>query len=390
MKILITSEWYRPVVNGVVRSILNLKKQLIKMGHEVKVLTMSPMFRSYKSGDVYYIASLSFNRFYPEARQAGIAGIPLIRELIRWKPDVIHSQTEFSSFFYARFIQKRTNAAHVHTYHTIYEDYTHYFSPSKRVGKFEAAIFTKKVLSKISKVITPTKKTKALLEDYGVKPEIVVVPTGLELEKFKKKLTASERTDKKDKLNIGEEKIVAIFLGRLAKEKNFEEVFSLIKNEKDIVFLIVGDGPYRDHLEKLSVKMQMDDRVVFTGMVVPEEVVDYYKIADFFVSASMSETQGLTYIEALASGLPVIARKDPCLEGVVKDGTNGFLYETDTEFYDKLNRFKSDQDLRNQMSKEAVKASWKFSAQNFAKAVFSVYEKAVIHNRKNMSKRNKK
>src|SRR5699024_12144603 len=126
MKILLTSDWYYPVVNGVVRSILNLKKYLEDKGHEVKVLTLSNSRKTYKENQIYYIGSLSAGRIYPEARISPLLRNREILELINWKPDLIHSQCEFSTFIMAKKIARKTNAPLVHTYHTIYEDYTHY------------------------------------------------------------------------------------------------------------------------------------------------------------------------------------------------------------------------------------------------------------------------
>ena len=119
MKILLTSDWYEPVVNGVVTSVRNLKRELEKKGHEVRVLTLSENRDSRKEGDVYYIHSHSAGLVYPNARVTLPVAHPYVQELMDWKPDIVHSQCEFTTFWFARRIAFRTGAPLIHTYHTI-------------------------------------------------------------------------------------------------------------------------------------------------------------------------------------------------------------------------------------------------------------------------------
>ena len=98
MKVLITSDWYAPVINGVVTSVLLLQRELEKLGHEVRVVTLSNSLHTYKDGNVYYMGSVSANKIYPGARLKINRSRSLLHELVAWGPDVIHSQCEFSSF----------------------------------------------------------------------------------------------------------------------------------------------------------------------------------------------------------------------------------------------------------------------------------------------------
>lgn len=148
MKVLITTDWYEPVVNGVVVSVLNLKEELQKAGHDVKILTLSHNHFSYKKDDVYYISSWDVRRIYPQARVAFFIRSRYVKELVKWKPDVIHSQCEFSSFLFARHIAKKTGAPIVHTYHTIYEDYQYMFI-KRKIGKKIVKLYSRKFCSTI-------------------------------------------------------------------------------------------------------------------------------------------------------------------------------------------------------------------------------------------------
>ncbi|WP_158413490.1 glycosyltransferase [Gracilibacillus boraciitolerans] len=135
MKILITTECYIPVINGVVTSIVNLRKELQILGHDVRVLTLSTTNKSFQESDIYYMSSLSMGKIYPGARISLSTHHSYLEEMIKWQPDIIHSQCEFSTFRIAKQIAKTINIPIVHTYHTVYEDYTHYFSPTHKWGE---------------------------------------------------------------------------------------------------------------------------------------------------------------------------------------------------------------------------------------------------------------
>ena len=131
MKILITTDWYAPVVNGVVVSVLLLQRELEKLGHEVRVVTLAPGLRSFRRGPIYYIGSVSAGKIYPGARLRLGRSEALLEQLEAWGPDIVHSNCEFSTFPAACHIAERAGAPLLHTYHTVYENYTHYFSPSR-------------------------------------------------------------------------------------------------------------------------------------------------------------------------------------------------------------------------------------------------------------------
>lgn len=388
MKILITTEWYAPVINGVVTSVLNLQRELEKMGHEVKILTLSDGGHSYTEGNVTYIASIGAEKIYPNARLAVSFRNEEIENLIAWHPDVIHTQCEFSTFFIAKRIAGKLNIPIVHTYHTVYEDYTHYFSPVKKWGRAAVSLFSKKVLSAVDCVVAPTEKVRRILQGYEVTEPIRVIPTGIDMKKYQNVLTESERINLRLKLGIPVMAPVAVFVGRLAQEKNLEEILGMIsKMEKEKLpnfrLLIVGDGPYRQQLEDYAEEYGVRESVIFTGMVSPEEVYQYYQVGDVFVSASTSETQGLTYVEALANGLPALCRKDECLDGVIENGRNGWQYTDADDFLEKLYVLLDfEQEIKRLKMAEYAKNSvyQRYSAEQFAANLAEVYQQ-VLKNR---------
>lgn len=390
MKILLTSDWYKPIVNGVVTSVVNLKKELEERGHEVKVLTLSPTYESYRKGNVYYIKSLNLEMIYPNARAVLPHVERFIQELIDWKPDIVHSQCEFMTFSYAVKISKKCKCPLLHTYHTIYEDYIHYLpgglSSHKLGAAFEKKIvaqLSRSILNKTNQVIVPTEKVEKILEKYEVEEPISVIPTGIDLKNFQSRMTEKECENLKKQWNIPLENKVLVSVGRLAKEKNLEEILNYFarliyeEEKQNLTLLIVGDGPDRERLEKISESLSLTGKVIFTGMVNPQDVGIYYQLGDVFVCASNSETQGITYIEALASGRPALCRKDECLNQVITDGYNGFQYETYEYFKMHLEYILEDETRKAEMGLRAKETAYLYSTWNFCTMAESLYKEVL-------------
>lgn len=380
MKILIASDWYAPTVNGVVTSVLNLQRELETQGHEVRVLTLSQSMRTRVRGNVTYVGAMGAGLVYPGARLRTALASRQIQALIRWRPDVIHTQCEFSTFLLARKISEHTGAPIVHTYHTVYEDYTHYFSPSRVWGRRMVALVSRHVIAQTARVIAPTEKVRAILERYQINRPVHVIPTGIDLGRFSSCPDPAYRAQLKSRLGIPQDNFVLTYVGRLAKEKNVEELFACLAelDRSDVTLLLVGDGPYRQTLEDTAKALGLGSQIVFAGMVKPTQVADYYHLGDLFVSASTSETQGLTYIEALSAGLPALCRKDACLDGVIEDGVNGWQFACGVDFIAHLREVLSDAALRRRMSLAAAAlAKRDFSAEGFARRVAAVYAAAV-------------
>jgi len=224
MKILITTDLYLPTLNGVVTSILNLKQELINRGHEVRILTLQQDQQVEEEENTYYIKSISAGKLYPQARIMRSIGNKQLKDIVIWRPDIIHSQCEFSTYFLAKIIARRVNAPIVHTYHTVYEDYTHYFSKSYIVGCNIVKLFSRIVLNHTESVIAPTDKVKTLLCNYKINKPIYTIPTGIDLKKCFIEMPLSKILDRKMQLGIPSDNLVLIYLGRLAKEKNVKEL----------------------------------------------------------------------------------------------------------------------------------------------------------------------
>jgi len=378
MKILITTDLYATKTNGVVTSVRNLMEELEKKGHQVRILTVSEKCRSRKEGNIYYIKSVPLGVVYPDVRMPISYRHRYLRELIQWKPDVIHSQCEYFSYQFAGYISKKAEAPIVHTYHTLYEQYVTYIFPSQRIGALFVGVLSKFRLRKAEAIVAPTQKVEHVLRNYGIHNPIHVIPSGIALEQHKDRLSEEERKAGREKLGIPEDHTVLLNLGRLGTEKNLPELLELfaiaLAQHEKLTLLIVGDGPARETLEERARELGIRDHVVFTGMVEPSQVHRYYQLGDIFVSASTSETQGLTYIEAAANGLPLLCRRDPCLDGVLVEGRNGYEYEAEGEFCGILDTILRNPDWCREAGTQSREIASRFDKSHFAEKIEDVYE----------------
>ena len=382
MKILITTDLFTTQTNGVVTSTKNLWGELVNAGHEVRILTVADNARSRKEGDVYFIRSMPIGAIYPDVRMPTSYHHKLIKELIAWKPDVIHSQCEFFSFQFAHYIAKKSGAPIVHTYHTLYEQYVAYVLRVKGVGKKAVGKLSKIRLKNVQLIIAPTAKVEKALRAYGITVPIRIIPSGIRLDRHKLRLSAQERQERRAQWGIGPEQKVLLNLGRLGTEKNIDELIRYFAQAKkklpnDMKFLIVGGGPAKESLEKLANSLGLSQDVIFTGMVAPEEVAKYYQLGDVFVGASTSETQGLTYVEASANALPLLCRKDPCLDDVMIPGENGYTYGDETEFCQHLGEIFADDTWIESAGKRSEQIAMGYSKEVFGEAVLDAYERVL-------------
>lgn len=381
MKILITTDAYDAMINGVAISVKTLSSALREAGNEVRILTLSQTHQSYYEENVYYIGSIPL-KIYPDARATFSFSNELLNHILAWKPDIIHSQCEFFTFVFAKKLAHKLQIPIVHTYHTLYEYYTHYFCPSKKLGQKMISIGSKFVCDRADVVIAPTQKTASILENYGLSVPISVIPTGLSLERFQNVPNLLFSQKLKEKLSIPNDVPVLLTLGRLAQEKNIDFIIQqmthpVIQNAKAHL-VIVGDGPDRERLESLVRHLKLHNTVHFTGMVAPQNVSTYYQIGDVFVSASKSETQGLTYIEAMACRLPLLCQQDPCLDSVLLSGKNGYCFQSSEEFVENfLKLFQSKHHLER-LAKHAKETALLFSKEMFACRIMQLYQDVIF------------
>lgn len=386
MRIGIFTDTYPPFINGVSTSIVMLENALRKKGHQVYIVTVNSDNMKYKyENDEHIIRIPGVPIGIYDYRLTGVYPLKALNKIRKWNLDVIHSHTEFGVGTFARIISKQFNIPLVHTYHTMYEDYVHYITKgyfnntSKKIVEYLTNFYCDQTATEL---IVPTKKTYDLFkEKYKYERNVHIVPTGIEVERFYKENIDSKKVDEiRKRHGLSKSDFVVLFVGRIAKEKDVEFLISaheyLAKNYKSKL-LIVGDGPDLERYKKLAHKLNLDEYVIFAGKVPWEDVTLYYQIADVFATASTSETQGLTVIEAMAASLPVVAVNDESFNTVIVDGLNGHLFETKHQYKKYVESFINEPSKLKQFSKQARINADTYSSKYFGERVLDVYKAAI-------------
>ena len=385
MRIGLFTDTYPPYINGVSTSVHMLKIALENLGHEVFVVTVNQKASSYdfeEDGHIIKVPGIKTGIY--DYRLTSMYPLKIAKKIKKMNLDIIHVHTEFSIGSFGRIIAKQLNIPIVATYHTYYEDYLYYVTKgyfnyiSKNLLKTLTQFYADKT---VNSLIVPAEKIKDLfINKYNYKKEIAVIPTGIAIERFYK-----ENVDKKKKeeiyksLKVDKDDFLILFVGRVAEEKNIKFLIEahkkLVKEDNKYKLIIVGDGPDIKNLKELS--KDIKDNVVFAGKSLWEDVPCYYDIADIFVTASKSETQGLTVLEALASSTPVVCANDPSYIDAIVPGYNGFVFDTEEEYLENIKKIRKDNKLREEFSINARNYSENFSSSKYAKRVLDVYEKAI-------------
>ena len=385
MRVGIFTDTYTPFINGVTTSVLMLKKGLEKKGHQVFIVTVNPENMHFKledNGKIIRLPGIPTGIY--DYRLTGIYPMKALKHIRKWNLDVIHSQTEFGVGTFARIVAKQYGIPLVHTYHTMYEDYVHYITKgyfnrsSKKIVEYLTLFYCDRT---ISELVVPTKKAYELFKKkYKVDRNVYIVPTGIDVEKFYKennrKLNINE---KRKELGIDKDDFVILFVGRIGTEKNIELLLSSMKsfsNEK-IKLLIIGDGPNLLDYQNYCIKNNINDNVIFTGKVPWESISEYYLISDVFATASHTETQGLTVIEAMAASLPVVCIDDESFTDTVINNLNGLIFQNKREYKKHIMTLYKDKQYLRKLSNQARISAETHSSKYFTDQILDVYRIAI-------------
>lgn len=376
MRIGLFTDTYFPQVSGVATSIRTLKTELEKLGHTVFIFTTTDKdVNRYEDWQIIRIPSVPFFAF--KDRRIAYRGFSTALEIARqYQLDIIHTQTEFSLGLLGVWIAKELRIPVVHTYHTQYEDYVRYIAKGMVIRPSMVKYIVRGFMSDLDGVICPSEIVYDLLVKYKVKVEKRVIPTGIELAKFERpEITSENIADLREKLGISNQETMLLSLSRVSYEKNIQAVLAalpaVLEENPDVKLVVAGDGPYLSDLKAQAKRLNITDAVIFTGMIAPSETALYYKAADFFISASTSETQGLTYLESLASGTPIIAHGNPYLDNVINDKMFGTLYYEERDLAGAiLEAVIATPDLDE---KSLAAKLYEISAENFGRRVYEFY-----------------
>lgn len=326
------TDTYFPQVSGVATSIKTLRDELIAQGHHVYIFTTTDPKAKHDDVEagIYRFPSIPFVSF-TERRIAIRGAFRVVKLAKKFQLDIVHNQTEFALGAMGKLVAHELNIPCLHTYHTMYQDYLHYIANGHIIKPRNVATFAHMYLKNMTGVIAPSERVLDTLESYHVESPIRIIPTGINLRVYQQ-VDSSEQIQKlRDRYGYAPDTPVLLSLSRLAYEKNIhaliEAMPDILVHKPNAQLLIVGDGPARQTLERQVRQMGLTDHIQFAGQVDNDHVYHYYQMADVFVSASDSESQGLTYDEALASDLPIVVMRSKYTDELIDDPAIGMSFQ---------------------------------------------------------------
>lgn len=374
MRVCMFTECYLPTINGVVVSVNTFARQLGRLGVQVHVV--APRYAGYRDpGDgVSRLPSLTmpWRRDYPLM----IPWWPRVASrMCARAPDIVHVHSPFIAGGLGRRVARRLGRPLVFTFHTLYEEYVHYLPLPRALARVLAKRISRGFAQGCDAVVAPSEGIRQMLRSDGVTARIEVIPTGLDLE-----LAAPERLlPIRDRWRIDARAPLLAYVGRVAKEKSIDlmlEAFALVAEQvPQSALLVVGGGDWEQPARALAAQLGLGEAVRFAGALPRQEAIRCAAEADALLFPSITDTQGLVVLEAMAAGTPCIAARSKAVAGLVEDGANGIIVEHAAgEIARAAVSLLRDRERRLRLSAAARRTAEAFSAEAMARRLAVLYE----------------
>jgi 1,2-diacylglycerol 3-alpha-glucosyltransferase len=379
VRIGIFTNCYLPMVNGVVGAIGLLKRGFEEQGHEAYIF--APAFDDYRDTEerIYRYPALDLTREvkYPVA----VPFSPRIQKTLDLMAlDLIHCHHPFVLGPVGHKAAQRKRIPTVYTFHTQYEQYSHYIPLPLNVVNWISRRKIRNFCQSVAQITTPAESARELLIHYGVTNPVTVIPNPTLLA-----TGAGDGGAIRARYGLEGQKVL-ITIGRIAAEKNLGlllQSYRYILSRTapgSIRLMIVGDGPELENLKQTSMAMGLQDRVVFTGLVAPADVPQYLAAADLFVMTSLSEVKPLSQLEALAAGVPLISVKAPGANDTIIDDVNGRLVPDDpAEIGEAVLRILADETNLLRFRKAALRTAERYSHSKIAAEYLELFERTIAN-----------
>jgi 1,2-diacylglycerol 3-alpha-glucosyltransferase len=383
LRIGLFTDTYAPQVNGVSISLQLISEGLQRRGHQVTIF--APRIPGYTDDQPGVVRLPSLKYLNDPPIYVAVLGTPRSTwSLTRKHFDVLHAHSPLTVGLLAYFTASTKNLPLIYTYHTSITDYTHYLKIIGGTGviRHAARWFSTTSTNLGDQIVVPSPKFYRLLLEQKVNKPIHIIPNGIDLTNFK---TAKNPGSFRNRLGLSADTPVLLSVGRVDPEKRLDfliDAFALMADripEAHLVF--AGDGSARKKLEEHAAATKVKNRIHFLGMVNRVELPDLLHDATLFLSASTTEVHPISVIEAIASGLPLVAVQDEAFEGMILENENGHLTPLNVNaFSDTLVKVLSDPETLVRYGKRSSELSEKYSVDGQVRSLENLYIEAILQN----------
>jgi 1,2-diacylglycerol 3-alpha-glucosyltransferase len=378
MNIALFTDTFLPNINGVVNAIVHQVDEMSKQGNKFLIFTAGNEDKNYKYNENVEVVQLK-GFTLPTYKDYKIV-IPFISRALKYlknfNPDIVHVETPFGIGYIGIRLGKKLNIPIVGTHHTFYSDYVkHLLFFDLNLFRKINDWFTAWFFNKCDIVTSPSQALLHELKRIGVKRDVIRIPNGIVISKFKKK------KDLRKDYNI---KKSVMYFGRVSYEKSIDIVVKAMaivqKKYPDAIFIVVGDGPNLEDIKKLS--KELDVKSLFTGFKVGQELIDNIYVADIFVTASKSENQPMSILEAMACGRALIGVDAKGVPELIVDKQNGLIVKPDDidELAEKIKYLLEDNKTRMKFQKKSLELIKEYSTKKIAEKWLKLYKELCNKN----------
>jgi 1,2-diacylglycerol 3-alpha-glucosyltransferase len=387
VRVLFISDVYFPRVNGVSTSIRTFRQDLSAAG--VRTLLVAPRYAggdgAAEGAQVLRVAASGVPGDPEDRRMAWGALQRQLAALPRGEFDLVHIHTPFIAHYAGVRFARQAGIPCIATYHTFFEEYLHHYLPivPRPLGRCIARHFTRSQCAQVQALIAPSEPMRAVLDQYGVRTPIHVLPTGLAADRFSPGDGAAFRA----RAGIAADRPLVTYIGRVAHEKNIGFLVQVLRRVlqelPQALLVIAGEGPAREGLRAQVAALGLAASVHFAGYLERDtELLDCYAAADAFVFASRTETQGLVLLEAMAQGAAVVSTAELGTRSILVPGSGALVVpEEEGAFAAAVVRVLSDDGLRAGMAARGRAYARTWSSASMAQRLAALYAEVCARSR---------
>lgn len=377
---------YRPYISGVITAVDITSSKLRGRGHRVTI--NAPAYPNHDGEKEQYVRRIRSLPF-PGYEGLRIAAPVPFKQTPKEPIDLVHAHSPFPMGLAGLRLAHDRRVPIVYTCHSLYPDYSEYIPWASSTLRKVLEAHLQYFCNRCDAVIAPSEHVRDKLREWGVTQPMYITPTGIELRSFQAQDSEEAREWITKRHSLAEGQFLLLFVGRLAQEKNIEHALAELARvrelaagieERNMHLLLVGTGPHEQALGQITQELGLGSSVTFVGTVERDKVIQYYRGADVFVFPSLSETQGIVLIEALAGGLPVVALSAPTTREVVRDGVEGILVSAARgDLAAALQQLRANSELRKQLSSGALQRANDFAASSMVTQLEAVYKEVAAN-----------